>query len=170
MAHGHFAVAVRALAVAAPQVNGNVRAAGGLEPNARTAKPPHSDVARLHNLVFDVLNQPRAPLREGGHNPLVPRHFRNFAHASSSSPRIRKASGELCDICQGYHSRQVPEFQAFFYVRFSFYVCFAFGEGRICEKCPELFRGLSERKRRFFENPLPVKQGFPNKNLCVVSK
>ena len=80
VAHLHLAVAVGALAVAAPQVDGDVRAARSLEPDAGAAQPPHGDVAGLDDLVLDVLNQPGAPLGERGHDPLLAGHFRYLAH------------------------------------------------------------------------------------------
>ena len=64
VAHLHLAVAVGALAVAAPQVDGDVRAAGRLEPDAGAAEPPHRHIAGLDDFILDVLNQPGAPLRE----------------------------------------------------------------------------------------------------------
>ena len=79
----HLAVAVGALAVAAPEVDRDVGAAGGLEPDAGAAEPPHGNVAGLDNLVLDVLDQPGAPLGEGVGNPLVTRHIGNSAHCCS---------------------------------------------------------------------------------------
>ena len=80
VAHGHLAVAVGALAVAAPEVDGDVGAAGGLEPHAGAAQPPHGHVAGLDNFILNVLHQPGAPLRECGHNPFLTGHLRYFTH------------------------------------------------------------------------------------------
>ena len=71
----HLAVAVCALSVAAPQVDGDVGAAGSLEPDACASEPPHSHIARLNDLVFDVLDKPGAPFGEGAHDPAFSGHF-----------------------------------------------------------------------------------------------
>ena len=80
VADGHLAVAVGALAVAVPEVDGDVGITGGLEPDARAAEPPHGHVAGLDDLVLDVLDQPGAPLGEGVGDPLVAGHVGNGAH------------------------------------------------------------------------------------------
>ena len=84
VADGHLAVAVGALAVAAPEVDGEIRAAGRLEPDAGAAEPPHRDVAGLDDLVLDFLDQPGAPLGEGGFDPLFAGHLRDLAQYTSS--------------------------------------------------------------------------------------
>ena len=85
MAGLHLVVTVGALAVAAPEVDGDVGAAGRFHPDAGAAQPPHGDVARRHDFVFNVLNQPGAPLREGGLDPGISCHFRYLAHCYFSS-------------------------------------------------------------------------------------
>ena len=80
VAHGHLTVAVGALAVAAPEINGDVGPAGGFEPYAGAAQPPHGYVAGLDCLVLDVLHQPGTPLRECGHNPFFAGHLGYFTH------------------------------------------------------------------------------------------
>ena len=73
----HEAVAVAALAVAGPEVDGDLGTAGGLHEHAGAAEPPHLDGARLDNVVLHVLVQPRAPLRERVHDPLLARDLVN---------------------------------------------------------------------------------------------
>ena len=84
VANCHLAVAVGPLAVAAPQVDGDVGAAGGLEPHAGAAQPPHGHIAGGYDLILDVFHQPGAPLGEGILDPLVTGHLGNFAHIGSS--------------------------------------------------------------------------------------
>ena len=80
VANSHLAVAVGTLTVAAPQVDGDVGVAGSLEPDAGAAQPPHSHIAGGDNFIFDVLDQPGAPLGEGALDPRIASHFGYFAH------------------------------------------------------------------------------------------
>ena len=82
--HLHLAVAVGALTVAAPEINGNVGAAGGLEPDAGAAQPPHFHIALRNDGVFNILYKPGAPFGEGGLYPGISGHFTYFAHDNSS--------------------------------------------------------------------------------------
>jgi len=66
-------------------LDGDVGAAGRFHPDAGAAQPPHGDVALRHDFVFNVLNQPGAPLREGGLDPGISCHFRYLAHCYFSS-------------------------------------------------------------------------------------
>ena len=53
----HLAVAVGALAVAAPQVNGDVGAAGGLEPHAGAPQPYPGSSQKLYSLYIILLKK-----------------------------------------------------------------------------------------------------------------
>ncbi len=76
----HLAVAVRALAVAAPEIDGDVGVVRSLEPDAGAAEPPHGDVAFRDDGALDVLDKPGAPFGEGAHDPFLSGHFRDLAH------------------------------------------------------------------------------------------
>ena len=65
VAHLHLPVAVGSLSVSAPEIDGDVRTSRRLKPYPGTAKPPHGNVTRLNNFVFDVLHKPGTPFREG---------------------------------------------------------------------------------------------------------
>ena len=80
VANLHLAIAMRALAIAAPEVNRYVGTARRLEPNARAAQPPHGNLTFRNNRLLDVLNEPGAPFRERAVNPGFSRHFTNLAH------------------------------------------------------------------------------------------
>ena len=84
MADLHLAVAVGTLAVACPEVNCDVGAAGGLEPHTDTAEPPHGYGTGLNIPSLDLLSEPCAPLRESAVDPFFSGHFRNFTHSLSS--------------------------------------------------------------------------------------
>ena len=80
VADSHLAVAVGALAVAAPEVDCDVGVVRGLKPDTGAAEPPHGDVSLRNDGVLDVLDEPGAPFREGAHDPFLSGHFRDLAH------------------------------------------------------------------------------------------
>ena len=65
----HLVVAMGSLAVAAPQINGDIGVCGGLHPDPGAPQPPHRDIARRDGLVLDILVEPGTPFREGAQDP-----------------------------------------------------------------------------------------------------
>ena len=75
MANSHLAVAMSALAVAAPKVYGKISSSGSLEPDTCAAKPPHCNLSLGNDFVLDVFNKPCSPLGEGAVDPAFAGHF-----------------------------------------------------------------------------------------------
>ena len=129
----HLAVAVGPLSVSAPQVDGDVRAARGLEPDAGASKPPHRDLSLRNDFILNVFHQPGAPFRESSLDPALSGHLGNFAHInllllimicyvsfSAALTHFRFRSGSASGFCSHFNSE--ANVTQFIYVRFN--VCF----------------------------------------------
>ena len=72
------------LAVAEPQVGGDVGAVLGLEPDAGATDPPHAERSGRDLRRVDFLVEPGAPLGESAKNPLLACDVVDLAHGRAS--------------------------------------------------------------------------------------
>ena len=69
MAGFHQWIAVALLAGAAPEIDADVGAAFGFQPDAGTAQPPHGEGAGRNLLLLNLFIQPATPFRKGVQDP-----------------------------------------------------------------------------------------------------
>ena len=65
----HQRIAVTLFACAAPEIDANIGATLGFQPDTGAAQPPHGKSTRSNLFLFDLFVQPATPLREGAQNP-----------------------------------------------------------------------------------------------------
>ena len=80
----HFLFLLGPLSIAKPEINGNVRVAFRLDPQAGTANPPHGNCAGLNDLSVNLFIEPSTPLRKCTQNPGLSCDFVNFRHIRAS--------------------------------------------------------------------------------------
>ncbi|MNP48629.1 hypothetical protein D3C76_1427620 [compost metagenome] len=65
----HQRITVALLAGPAPEVDTDIRATLGFQPDPGTAQPPHGKGAWRNLLLFNLFIQPGSPFREGAEDP-----------------------------------------------------------------------------------------------------
>ena len=65
----HQRIAVALLAGAAPEINANIGATLGFQPDAGATQPPHCKRTRSNLFLLNLFIQPAAPFRESAQNP-----------------------------------------------------------------------------------------------------